>query len=153
MVSIKRAIIFSAIPAVVVVIVLIFSSCILYQQVYTEIDIQAPKQRVWKVITNVSDFHRWNPFMNQAIGEIRIGAPVNIHLQPPNANGMNIDVVITKIDPNNELRWLGRVDGIPGLFDGEHIFTIESATNNNNHNILFREKSSKAYLFHSLHTS
>jgi hypothetical protein len=71
--------------------------------------------------------------MNQAIGEIGIGAPVKIHLQPPNANGMNIDVVITKIDPNNELRWLGRVDGIPGLFDGEHIFTIESVTNNINH--------------------
>lgn len=132
MVSIKRAIIYSAIPAGVVVVLLILVAAFYTEQVYTEIDIQAPKQRVWKVITNVSDFHRWNPFMNQAIGEIRIGAPVNIHLQPPNANGMNIDVVITKIDPNNELRWLGRVDGIPGLFDGEHIFTIESATNNNN---------------------
>src|SRR5256885_195250 len=45
----------------------------------------------------------------------------------------NIDVVITKIDPNNELRWLGRFDGIPGLFDGEHICTIESVTNNNSY--------------------
>jgi hypothetical protein len=36
---------------------------------------------------------------------------------------MNIDVVITKIDPNHELCWLGRFAGIPRLFDGEHIFT------------------------------
>jgi hypothetical protein len=131
MVSIKRAIIFGAIPAAVVVTILILVATFYTKQVYTEIDIQAPKQRVWKVVTNISDFHRWNPFMNEAIGEIRIGAPLNIHLQPPNAKGMNIDVVITKIDPNNELRWLG-VDGIPGLFDGEHIFTIESVRNNNN---------------------
>jgi hypothetical protein len=132
MVSIKRAIIFGTIPAVVVVIILILVAALYTKQVYTEVDIQAPKQRVWKVITNVSDFHRWNPFINQAIGEIRIGAPVKLHLQSPDVNGMNIDVAITKIDPNNELRWLGRLDGVPGLFDGEHIFTIESVRNNNN---------------------
>jgi uncharacterized membrane protein len=73
MVSIKRAIIFGTIPAVVVVIILILVAALYTKQVYTEVDIQAPKQRVWKVITNVSDFHRWNPFINQAIGEIRIG--------------------------------------------------------------------------------
>ena len=31
---------------------------------------------------------------------------------------------VLKAEPNRELRWLGHL-GIPGLFDGEHIFTIE----------------------------
>jgi hypothetical protein len=139
MVSIKRAIIFGAIPAIVVVIILISVAAFYTKEVYTEIDIQAPKQRVWMIITNISDFHRWNPFMNQGSGEIRIGAPVDIHLQPPKANGMNINVVITKIDQNNELRWLGRLDGIPLLLDGEHIFTIESVGNNNHTHFIQRE--------------
>jgi hypothetical protein len=31
---------------------------------------------------------------------------------------------VLKAEPNRELRWLGHL-GLPGLFDGEHIFTIE----------------------------
>ena len=31
---------------------------------------------------------------------------------------------VLKVEPNRELRWIGRL-WIPGLFDGEHIFTIE----------------------------
>jgi hypothetical protein len=72
--------------------------------------------------------------MNQTRGEIKMGAIENIHLQPPNANGIDIEVIITKIDPNHELRWLGRLWGIPEIFDGEHIFTMESIANNNNIN-------------------
>jgi hypothetical protein len=45
--SIKRAIIFGAIPAIVVVIILISVAAF-----YTEIDIQAPKQHVWMIMTN-----------------------------------------------------------------------------------------------------
>jgi hypothetical protein len=59
MVSIKRAIIFGTIPAVVVVIILILVAALYTKQVYTEVDIQAPKQGVWKVITNVSDEIWW----------------------------------------------------------------------------------------------
>lgn len=32
---------------------------------------------------------------------------------------------VLKAEPKHELRWLGHLL-IPGLFDGEHIFTIES---------------------------
>jgi len=31
---------------------------------------------------------------------------------------------VLKAEPNRELRWLGHLL-VPGLFDGEHIFTIE----------------------------
>lgn len=55
MVSIKRAIIFGAIPAIVVVIILISVAAFYTKEVYTEIDIQAPKQRVWMIITNISN--------------------------------------------------------------------------------------------------
>ena len=98
MVSTKWAVIFGIIPGVVVVMIILIAA-FYSKEVYTQIDIQAPKERIWQIITNFSDFHRWDPFMNQASGEIRIGAPAYIHLQPPNADGMNIDVVITKIDP------------------------------------------------------
>ena len=37
---------------------------------------------------------------------------------------MTFKPTLIKVEPNRELRWLGRL-GMPGLFDGEHIFTIE----------------------------
>ena len=38
--------------------------------------------------------------------------------------GHDVSPTVLKADPNRELRWLGRL-WIPGLFDGEHVFTIE----------------------------
>ena len=50
--SIKRAVIFGAIPAIVVVIILISIAAFYTKEVYTEIDTQAPKQHVWMIMTN-----------------------------------------------------------------------------------------------------
>jgi hypothetical protein len=131
MVSIKRAIIFGSIPAAVVLMVILLAA-FYAKEVYTQIDIQAPNERVWHILTNFTDFHEWNPFMDQASGEIRQGVIVTIHLQPINTQGMTINPTITKVESNHELRWLGRFGGIPRLFDGEHILTIESIGNNHN---------------------
>jgi len=38
---------------------------------------------------------------------------------------MTFRPTILKAEPNRELRWLGHLL-VPGLFDGEHIFTIET---------------------------
>jgi hypothetical protein len=45
-------------------------------------------------------------------------------MQPSGANGMTFRPTVLKSEPNRELRWIGHLL-IPGLFDGEHIFTIE----------------------------
>ncbi len=37
---------------------------------------------------------------------------------------MKFKPIVIKAEPNRELRWLGHL-WIRGLFDGEHIFTIE----------------------------
>jgi hypothetical protein len=37
---------------------------------------------------------------------------------------MTFRPTVLKAEPNRELRWIGHLL-IPGLFDGEHIFTIE----------------------------
>jgi hypothetical protein len=52
MVSIKRAVIFGSIPAIVVVVILISVAAFYTKEVYTEIDIQAPKQHLWMITTN-----------------------------------------------------------------------------------------------------
>ena len=37
---------------------------------------------------------------------------------------MTFRPTVLKVEPNREFRWLGHLL-FPGLFDGEHIFTIE----------------------------
>lgn len=80
--------------------------------------------RVWQLLTDFSTFPDWNPFISRADGEARNGARLEVYVQPSGAKGMTFRPTVLKADPNRELRWLGRL-WIPGLFDGEHVFTIE----------------------------
>ncbi len=90
----------------------------------SEIEIQAPAERVWQVLTDFAAFPEWNPFMRRASGQVKTGAQLDVYLQPQGAGGMRFRPTVLKAEPNNELRWLGHLL-IPGLFDGEHILRIE----------------------------
>ena len=95
------------------------------KELRTEIEIQASDQRVWQLLTDFASFPRWNPFIRQAKGEVKVGARLVIHLQPSGASGMTFKPIVLKVEPNRELRWLGHLLR-RGLFDGEHTFTIET---------------------------
>ncbi len=94
------------------------------KQLHTEIEINAPAERVWEVLTDFASYPQWNPFIRQATGVPRIGERLEVHLQPPGGRGMSFKPKVLNAEPNRELRWLGHIL-IPGLFDGEHSFTIE----------------------------
>ena len=95
------------------------------KELRTEVEIQASDKRVWQLLTDFASFPQWNPFIRQAKGEAKVGARLEVHLQPSGASGMTFKPIVLKVELNQELRWLGRLL-IPGLFDGEHIFTIET---------------------------
>lgn len=94
------------------------------KELRTEISITAPPNRIWHLLTDFASYPMWNPFIRRAIGEPREGAQLEIYLQPSGAKGMTFRPRVLKAEPDRELRWLGHFL-IPGLFDGEHIFTIE----------------------------
>ncbi len=99
------------------------------KELHTEIEIQASDKRVWQLLTDFASFPEWNPFIRQAKGEVKVGARLEVHIQPSGASGMTFKPVVLKVEPNRELRWIGRLL-MPGLFDGEHIFTIETLDTN-----------------------
>jgi hypothetical protein len=90
----------------------------------TRIEIQASPERVWQILTDFPSFPEWNPFIRKATGEAREGATLEVYIEPPGARGMTFRPKVLKAEPGRELRWIGRLY-MPGLFDGEHIFTIE----------------------------
>ncbi len=94
------------------------------KELYSEIEIQASAERVWQLLTDLSNFPLWNPFIRRASGIVQAGQRLEVNIQPSGASGMTFRPTVLIAEPNRELRWLGRFL-VPGLFDGEHIFTIE----------------------------
>jgi hypothetical protein len=97
------------------------------RELYSDIEIQAPAEVVWQLLTDFDHLAEWNPFMRRASGRLQVGQQIEVHLQPPGSTGMTIKPQLRAVEPNRELRWLGHL-GVPGLFDGEHIFIIEPLT-------------------------
>ena len=90
------------------------------KQIHTEIEIDAPADRVWEVLTDFAAFPEWNPFIHSATGELSPGSRLNINLE-----GMSFKPTLLKAEPGKELRWLGHLF-LTSIFDGEHYFIIES---------------------------
>lgn len=94
------------------------------KQLHAEIDIRATPERVWQILTDFAAFADWNPFMTQASGLARAGERLRIRMRPQEGRAMTFRPKVLDAQPGRRLRWLGRL-GLPGLFDGEHTFTIE----------------------------
>lgn len=86
--------------------------------------IEASAERVWQVLVDFEAYPTWNPFVRRLSGEVRQGARLEVTVQPAGRGEFSFRPTLVAVEPQRELRWLGRVI-IPGLFDGEHGFTIE----------------------------
>jgi hypothetical protein len=94
------------------------------KEIHTEIEIEAPVERVWHTLTDFASFPQWNPFIPQARGEPEVGSRLEVRVQPPGSRAMTFRPKVLRAEPNRELRWRGRL-WLPGLFDGEHGFLLE----------------------------
>jgi hypothetical protein len=94
------------------------------KEIHTEIEIHAPAERVWRVLTDLAAYPEWNPFVRRGEGEVKVGARLHVCIQPSGGKGMSFRPRVLVADPGRELRWLGHL-WVTGLFDGEHSFLIE----------------------------
>lgn len=90
----------------------------------TAIDIDAPAAMVWRVLVDFPSYPEWNPFIRRITGEAKVGARLEVAVEPANRKPMTFRPTVRVAEPDRELRWLGRVL-LPGIFDGEHAFIIE----------------------------
>jgi hypothetical protein len=94
------------------------------KQLRTQIAIDATPERVWQVLTDFDAYSQWNPFMTRANGTLVQGERLTIRMQPAGGRAMTFRPTVIDAVPPRRLRWLGRLL-VPGIFDGEHSFTIE----------------------------
>jgi hypothetical protein len=94
------------------------------KELINEIEIEASASRVWQVLTDFSSYPEWNPFIRRISGQPKEGRRLKVYIEPPRSRGRVFRPKVLKAQPPRELRWLGRLL-IPGLFDGDHLFSIE----------------------------
>ena len=89
-----------------------------------EITIAASADRVWQILTDLAAYREWNPFMFEASGRAAKGERLTIRMKPVDGRALTFKPTVLDAQPGRRLRWLGRLL-LPGIFDGEHSFTIE----------------------------
>ena len=99
----------------------------------TSVEIDAPKQLVWDVLTDFSAYPEWNPYM-EIEGPLRVGTKLTVHMGADRGRrrGMVFKPAVLAATPGEELRWLGKL-GLGGIVDGEHFFILDSNTDGTTH--------------------
>jgi Uncharacterized conserved protein len=99
------------------------------KELYTEIEINAAPEKVWRILTDFADYPKWNPFIRRIEGVPAVGERLKIFIQPTGAKGFAFKPKVLAAKKEKELRWLGKFF-VSGLFDGEHFFKIEKSGEN-----------------------
>lgn len=94
------------------------------RQVYTEIEINAPAETVWEILTDLEKYREWNPFIRESAGKAVLGCGLTCRPQFSGGPIMTFHPVVSRVEPYRIFAWKGHVL-FPGLADGEHIFEIE----------------------------
>jgi hypothetical protein len=90
----------------------------------TEVEINAPPEVIWRVLTNLSGYGSWNPVIRRIEGNLAVGSCLRVTACLPCGLPMLLQPKLLEFDAEREIRWLGSLI-LPGLVDGEHIFLLE----------------------------
>lgn len=98
------------------------------KSITTEITINASKEEIWSVLTNIENFHTWNPFMVDSKGKVEKGNRI-VNTMKQGDKKMVFKPVIKSVRKYEYFSWLGSLF-MPGIFDGYHYFQLEEVTSN-----------------------
>ena len=94
------------------------------QTLHASVDIDAPAEQVWRVVTDFPRYPEWNPFIVRASGDQRVGGRLKLTITAPDVRPVTFRPRVLDLEPGRLIRWKGRL-WIPGLFDGRHSLTVE----------------------------
>jgi uncharacterized protein YndB with AHSA1/START domain len=64
------------------------------REIKTTIEIDAPTNTVWTVLTDFSRYSEWNPFIRLIHGKAQQGEQLEILIHPPGGKGMTFRPII-----------------------------------------------------------
>jgi uncharacterized protein YndB with AHSA1/START domain len=57
------------------------------RELQTEIDIAAPAERVWRILTDFDAYPDWNPFIRKIQGRPEPSGKLEVRIEPPGGRG------------------------------------------------------------------
>lgn len=112
------------IPLALLLAVLLIVGRLTVKEVYTEIVIDAPAERVWQVLADVENYSNWNPFIRKISGELYESSKLKVTIDPQFGGEMDFDIKVGRLWYGREMIWIGRTL-MTGLLDGRHYFKTE----------------------------
>lgn len=95
------------------------------QQIRTSIDIDAPVEKVWDVLTDFSAYPDWNPLITKIATKLEGGARVDFKIAMV-GRSLPIKARMKRVVKHEDFRWRGPRSRLQGaLFNGEHYFSVE----------------------------
>jgi hypothetical protein len=95
----------------------------------TTIDIDAPPEALWEVLTELATYPEWNPHITSAEGQLTEDERLAIVVDREGDHQRNLKVIVTAVKPEEQLEWVGTV-GHRYLFQGHHSFKLEPLDDN-----------------------
>lgn len=94
-------------------------------EIDTSIEIDAPAERVWEVLTRFSEFDDWNPVITRMRAGLAAGADVSFLIRI-DGRKIPIQARMLKVEAGREIRWKGpRSDLLAKLVAAEHFLRVE----------------------------
>jgi hypothetical protein len=98
---------------------------VLSKQLASQIDIDAGPAQVWAVLSDLTAYQQWNPFIVHADGTAETGSRLTLRMRTAGGRGLTLRPTVLESQDGSRLRWRGRL-GMPGVMDADHSFTIEA---------------------------
>jgi hypothetical protein len=70
---------------------------------HTQIDIDAPAERVWDILTNIADYSIWNRFIPHLAGTLASGERLEVRIEPPGGAAMTFRPTVLGSPPGDEV--------------------------------------------------
>ncbi len=96
-----------------------------YDEVNSEIDVEASADEVWKILTNFEDYPEWNPFITSISGELKENSPIDVTIALPFSKSLTVPLKIEQLVKGKEMIWSGKLLE-PKILDSLHTFHIEA---------------------------
>jgi len=95
------------------------------RELRTEIEISAPIDKVWQILTNFDHWEDWNPMVNQMSGQATVGTRLNITMRGPDAKDA-MKYQATVLEASSPLRFRWRATMISSLlFTNDRVFELK----------------------------
>jgi len=115
-------------PLVTSLVAAALAGCTTHIPVRSQIEIDAPLERVYATLIEFERYPNWNPYHIRVAGSPELGAKLDVTVHRPDGKTVQVPGVhVLRLRENAELTWGG---GLKGVFYGEHVFELRKLDEN-----------------------